>query len=43
MLYMDSLNLFAKTDMKLHVLLCTVKMFSDDVGLLDWTNNQNLQ
>ena len=33
MLYMDDLKLFACTDTQLQVLLRTVKMFSDDVGL----------
>jgi len=32
-LYMDDLKLFAKDDAKLEVLLNTVKIFSDDIGL----------
>ena len=31
---MDDLKLFAKNNSQLHVLLRTVKMFSDDVGLI---------
>jgi len=31
--YMDDLKLFAKNDSQLEILLCTVQMFSDDVGL----------
>ena len=31
---MDDLKLFAKNNSQLHVLLRTVKMFSDDVGLV---------
>jgi len=30
---MDDLKLFAKNDFQLEILLSTVKMFSDDVGL----------
>ena len=33
LLYMDDLKLFARNDTQLHILLRTVKMFSDDVGL----------
>ena len=33
LLYMDDLKLFAKNDTQLNILLRTVKMFSDDVGL----------
>ena len=33
LLYMDDLKLFAKNDSQLGILLRTVKMFSDDVGL----------
>ena len=34
LVYMDDLKLFAKNNSQLHVLLRTVKMFSDDVGLV---------
>ena len=34
LVYMDDLKLFVKNNSQLHILLQTVKMFSDDVGLI---------